>query len=63
MDVPHSRAVLKKPPALQVAVPTMVPLFVAVFGTEVTMVTSCAMRAFCFGAGRASVSNPRNSLD
>jgi urea transporter len=38
MDVPHSRVVLKKPPALQVALPTIAPLVVAVFGTEVTMV-------------------------
>jgi hypothetical protein len=32
MDVPHSRAVLKKPPALQIALPTIAPLVVAVFG-------------------------------
>jgi hypothetical protein len=38
MDVPHSRAVLRKPPALQIALPTIAPLVVAVFGTEVTMV-------------------------
>src|SRR6266849_8838377 len=38
MDVSHSRAVLKKPRALQVALPTIAPLVVAVFATEVTMV-------------------------
>ena len=38
MNVPHSRAVLKKPPALQIALPTIAPLIVAVFSTEVTMV-------------------------
>jgi hypothetical protein len=38
MDVPHSSAVLKKTSALQVALPTIVPLIVAVFATEVTMV-------------------------
>jgi hypothetical protein len=38
MDVPDSRAVFKKPSALQVALPTIAPLFVAVFATEVTMV-------------------------
>jgi len=38
MDVPNLRAVLKKPPALQVALPTIVPLVVTVFATEITMV-------------------------
>lgn len=38
MDVLNSRAVLKKPRALQIALPTIAPLIVAVFGTEVTMV-------------------------
>jgi len=38
MDVPHSRAVPKKAPALQVALPTIAPLLVAVFATEITMV-------------------------
>src|ERR1700682_3350220 len=38
MDVPHSRAALKRPPALQIALPTIAPLVFAVFAVEATMV-------------------------
>ena len=38
MDVPHSSTVLKKSPALQVALPTIAPLVLVVFATEATMV-------------------------
>jgi hypothetical protein len=38
MDVLHSRAALKKPPALHVAPPIMIPLVVVLFGTQVTLV-------------------------
>lgn len=40
MDVLHSRTVLKKPPALHIAPPTIVPLVVVLFATQVTPVTS-----------------------
>lgn len=38
MDVLHSRAVPKKPPALRVVLPTIAPLVVVAFATEVTMI-------------------------
>jgi hypothetical protein len=38
MDVPHSKAILKNPRALHVALPTIAPLVVAVFATEVTLI-------------------------
>src|SRR6266566_3741917 len=37
MDVPHTRAVLKTPTALQVTLATIVPIVVAVFATPGTM--------------------------
>jgi hypothetical protein len=38
MDVPHSRAVFKKPPASHVAPPTMASVVVVVFATQATLV-------------------------
>ncbi|GAC1617166.1 MAG: hypothetical protein NVS9B13_03510 [Candidatus Acidiferrum sp.] len=38
MDVSQSKTVLKKPTAIQVALPTVAPLLVAVFSAEITMV-------------------------
>jgi hypothetical protein len=38
MDVPNSRAAVKRTPALEITLSTVAPLIVALFGTEITMI-------------------------